>query len=473
MYLNLLFWSKSIFSTFILSILISFTALSQQSTLSGELVNCQADSMRLFMLEGSAMKLIHSVPLAEDEGTYTFSMALNDIPPGFYIVGDGRKGNSKFLLLGEDEEMKLTGQCNALGSAQIWNSELNSAFKRLLRQSDSLEKEHASLIKAYQIAQRAKGDTAEVNSKLAKIDSLKVVHLERAKEEHNLLGSTLALKTYLSYQNRRELAAAEKMYFADFFFQFVDFKDPIYNRIPLVIDAFKQYSSTLAQIGLSEDLQEKSIAQYLGGIPPNTTAYKFALTGTILGLKDANPNLFMSFSEDFLSLYKESDPYFSNTIISERTKLSSRVIGAIAPEISLPTPQGDTLNLSDLRGKVVLIDFWASWCGPCRRENPNVKRVYEKYNPMGFEILGVSLDRTKGAWTKAIEADGLTWHHVSDLKYWQSSAAQTYGVHGIPYTVLLDKEGKIIATKLRGKGLERKLAEIFSDEEQPASVGGK
>ncbi|GAB4411644.1 MAG: hypothetical protein OHK0039_16980 [Bacteroidia bacterium] len=137
-------------------------------------------------------------------------------------------------------------------------------------------------------------------------------------------------------------------------------------------------------------------------------------------------------------------------------------IGKIAPEIALPAPDGNIMKLSDLRGKVVLIDFWASWCKPCRVENPNVVRVYNQYKPKGFEILGVSLDRDRAAWLQAIEKDGLTWPHVSDLKFWQSEAAQRYQVSAIPYTVLIDAEGSVIAENLRGASLEAKLAEIFN-----------
>lgn len=138
-------------------------------------------------------------------------------------------------------------------------------------------------------------------------------------------------------------------------------------------------------------------------------------------------------------------------------------IGSPAPEIDLPQPNGENLKLSDLRGQYVLIDFWASWCGPCRRENPNVKRVYDQYHDKGFEILGVSLDKTKQAWLTAIEQDGLNWRHVSDLKYWQSAVVPEYQVQGIPLTFLVDKEGNIIAKNLRGPALDQKLAEIFGE----------
>lgn len=136
-------------------------------------------------------------------------------------------------------------------------------------------------------------------------------------------------------------------------------------------------------------------------------------------------------------------------------------VGAEAPELILPMPNDKDLALSSLRGKVVLIDFWASWCAPCRKELPNVKRAYAKYKSKGFEILGVSLDKDREAWIEAISTEGLTWPQVSDLKYWQSEAVQVYALQSIPFTVLLDKEGKIIATDLRGADLDKKLAEVL------------
>ncbi len=136
-------------------------------------------------------------------------------------------------------------------------------------------------------------------------------------------------------------------------------------------------------------------------------------------------------------------------------------IGEMAPNFSLPTPNGDTLKLSDLRGKVVLIDFWASWCGPCRAEFPNVIRVYNKYGEKGFEILGVSLDDQASAWKGSIISLGLNWKHVSDLKKWNCAPARLYKVSSIPATILVGKDGKIIAKNLRGEELERKLEELF------------
>jgi peroxiredoxin len=142
-------------------------------------------------------------------------------------------------------------------------------------------------------------------------------------------------------------------------------------------------------------------------------------------------------------------------------KLRKLAIGSQAPEIELPDPDGNPLRLSSFRGKYVLIDFWAAWCGPCRREMPNVVRMYQKYGGGNFEIFGVSLDRRKEDWLKAIQDDGLKWPQVSDLQYFNSEAARDYNIDAIPATYLIDREGKIIDKNLRGKALEDKLAEIF------------
>lgn len=170
-----------------------------------------------------------------------------------------------------------------------------------------------------------------------------------------------------------------------------------------------------------------------------------------------------------LSMAKEYAQAMSNmhaqrAELAEKEKNNPVKIGNVAPDISLPTPEGKTISLSDLRGNYVLLDFWASWCGPCRGENPNVVKTFKKFNTKNFKVFSVSLDKTKDSWVKAIQKDDLEhkgWYHVSDLQYWQSSVVGTYQIQGIPFTLLLDPEGKIIAKDLRGPALEKELKKVL------------
>jgi peroxiredoxin len=163
---------------------------------------------------------------------------------------------------------------------------------------------------------------------------------------------------------------------------------------------------------------------------------------------------------------KEFSEYFTKinlkNIGTETVKPQYVETGAMAPEINLPGPDGTPVALSSLRGKYVLVDFWASWCGPCRSENPNVVAAYKKFKDKNFTIYGVSIDHNKEKWEQAIKEDGLTWIHVSDLKGWSSVGAVTYSVRSIPTNVLVGPDGKIIARNLRGEQLSEMLTQIFA-----------
>jgi peroxiredoxin len=153
--------------------------------------------------------------------------------------------------------------------------------------------------------------------------------------------------------------------------------------------------------------------------------------------------------------------YYGKKITEYQGIMAKTAIGA-TPDFALADTSGHLVKLSSLRGKYVLVDFWASWCGPCRKENPNVVAAYQKYHGKGFDIVGVSLDTKKDAWMKAIDKDSLAWNHVSDLKGWESGIVKEYGIHAVPTNFLVDKEGKVIANNLRGEALLEKLATLLN-----------
>ncbi len=186
--------------------------------------------------------------------------------------------------------------------------------------------------------------------------------------------------------------------------------------------------------------------------------------GALYVINFLNPEQEAVFINNFIA---ENDKTFGKTDLYIGLKyrmqeMKKLAIGQPAPEISMPTPAGKILSLSSLKGKYVLVDFWASWCGPCRKENPNVVKLYNEYNSKGFEILGVSLDTKKENWEKAISDDKLTWPHISELAGWQTSVVKNFKIESIPSTLLVDKDGNILARNLRGEDLENYLKKLFN-----------
>lgn len=219
-----------------------------------------------------------------------------------------------------------------------------------------------------------------------------------------------------------------------------------------------QMDSAMIKINMIDSLSALAVKNYM-----DTTKNDIAATVFF------ERYLFQKFSIDEVKAYynqlsdEVKQSYPGQQVAKKIEDLNAVNVGGIAPNIELPTPEGKTFSMKSLRGKVVLLDFWASWCGPCLAELPNVKTIYEKYHPKGLEILGVSLDDNKDKWTNMIAKKGMPWHHVSSLKGWKCPVAKRYNVTGIPRMYIIDAEGRIIAQDLRGEALGEKMKEIFGE----------
>lgn len=238
-------------------------------------------------------------------------------------------------------------------------------------------------------------------------------------------------------------------------------KEFVMNRNPDTTDAkYKQLLKDYYKLSdASQKDQLESLKQFIKANPKSFTAVyllnNYATTLDLPELEDMYASL--------PSKYKDTHSGKSIASVINARKITA--IGNTAPDFTQPDTSGNSIKLSDFRGNYVLVDFWASWCGPCRAENPNLAKTFNKYRDKGFKVLGVSLDQPgkKEAWLAAIHKDGLDWTQVSDLKFWDNEVAVLYGIKSIPANFLLDPTGKIIAKDLRGDDLENKLAEVLKN----------
>jgi peroxiredoxin len=239
---------------------------------------------------------------------------------------------------------------------------------------------------------------------------------------------------------------------------FMDIKVGLDSAYDGILGAHREYTFAFIEDNLHSQASLMALYQQIGPrhyvLDPEKDLKYFSMVDSSLGILYPE-------SDAVQDLHRQVDE-LKQKQLAESMSSARLEAGAAAPEIALPNPDGDTILLSSLRGNYVLLDFWAAWCPPCRKENPNLVKVYEKYHEKGFEIFQVSLDKTRDAWLKGIKDDGLIWIHVSDLQFWNSIVVPVYNIQGIPKSYLLDRRGRIVAQNLRGDMLEQELKKIFN-----------
>ena len=418
--------------------------------------DCAIDTLQLYTFSGIGFRPFQTA--SKKANTFTFS-----VPAGkseFYFVGP-ESSALKSVILGAEKAVIMESKCDDYKMASIKKSKINQEYAAYLATRNELNKQSAEIINAYRSTDGEDTDKLnELNTQIAKIDKTRLE--ETTKYKSDFVNKVASLFAYQSYQNNKGTYEVEMEYFADNFFSQVDWKDPVYNKMSVVYEAFGSFTSTISQAKSPLTLHKERLLNALSKLDENSKAYKYALGSIVNNLYRTKHKNMPSFATIYVNKYYEADKDELGQLKVVVDQINANTIGAPAPDIVLNNPEEKEVALSSLKGNVVLIDFWASWCGPCRRENPNVVRMYEKYKDKGFEIYGVSLDKKKDRWVQAIAADGLTWPHVSDLLGWKSNPAQVYGVRSIPTTVLVDAEGNILARNLRGPSLEAKLEEIFN-----------
>ncbi|MDX2196030.1 MAG: TlpA disulfide reductase family protein [Cytophagales bacterium] len=437
----------SFFYTIVI-VFISLASHGAQVIFSGTAVDAPANS-KLYLYEyfGTYFYKTDSVIIKSDG---TFKLEKNTyLPRGFYQIGENEKNSHIIILANESPVVKLTWS-NISQNFEVSNSleyKLYTDFINFNKQIGELETKARELNTSGMTKEEA---TAIYSRYQAKFDSLQ-------KAQATFKMNAIAQNKGSYFVKVLNLFSFDDKTSKEAFIKPSEYTDIEYTRGDMMLNKLAFYLQRYA--GNDNGLWKAEATDVIKNCPPNSKNKELFYINFIQILMqsgvDGTGNLVKKLKEE----YKDSPRTMH--FISMLPKGEPKE-GEAAPDIVLADTSGKTITLSSLKGKVVLIDFWASWCGPCRMENPNVVRIYNMYKDRGFTIFSVSLDNNKANWLKAIAYDQLSWpSHVSDLKGWQSDAAGLYHVKGIPATFLLDKAGNIIAKNLRGPSLEKKLAELF------------
>ena len=418
--------------------------------------NCGGE-LGLYKFDGIDFILLQRSPEKEKD-QYSFQWPQGDAS----IIYLGKKDAQKLpVVVGPEAAVQLTSNCPSIRKATFTNSPLNNQYNEVIQAIRRQKGRRNQLMRQVQRSNGFPEMLKKAEEAMADYEMEKSIYIDSMMGENPFLGKLAALNGYISYAADKKGYPNELEHYGKEFFANTPLEDQAYDELTFLFEAFREFTGTLAKLNLDKAILNGYLDHNLQRIDKKRAAFKNALGGIVLALQQANHPSFLDYGKLYLSHYEHEQTDHLKKLAGSLENAKALLVGGQAPQLSGQDPDGQTIQLSDLQGKYVLIDFWASWCGPCRKENPKVVGLYEKYKDKGFEILGVSLDRDRARWVKAIADDGLSWPQISDLKGWKSSHAATYGVRSIPTTVLLDQQGKIIARNLRAHQLESRLAELL------------
>lgn len=390
------------------------------------------------------------------KGEFSFSpKEKTGFPRGLYRVGFTPISSASLVLGTEDVEMRVEEK--KWEESQFRNSEENGLYKQLRDLNNRVRFEMAVLENRYNnLLPMAQTNRQEFEMRFAKLRSSADSLLNDQQQKYlewQKPGSSLFTQKLL------RLFANDPNSSLENFISSSDLEDPENLRADVWINRVSAYFQRFGQ----NDPDKWIILgdQLIQMTRPGTPGRQVILRAVSKGLQPLEQSG-LNASYDIAKKYAQEFPGLESSGFLKGFNPGPPAVGEMAPDIDLPDREGKSLKLSSLRGQVVLLDFWASWCGPCRHENPNVVKAFKAYENKGFTVFSVSLDENKEKWLNAIQKDGLVWpSHVSDLKGWRSAGSALYKVTGIPATFLIGKDGKIVAKNLRGAALENKLKELL------------
>ena len=435
-------------SGLLLILVVFFTgAVQGQQRIEGTFIHAPVQS-HLYLYESSNAGWIAIDTLEVKEGKFEFTFD-SDLPRSWYKLGLDQR-NSFDVILG-NEDIKITGDFNQLSnSVDIKASDENGLLKDYLTYYQQDQAARKAIVKKVNNSEAVRNRVKRLQAIQGMMDSLDILknkyHQKLAKDHPTLFIGKLA-----------DFYAFDSTTNADSYFTAEDFQDRELFMASFYQNKVLTYFQRFVPKNLANWDQRANFI--LGLTAAQTEGREFAYLSLIYLFRSVAPEKAREIAVRYQREYPQS-PQASQLLAA--IPKGGPSIGEEAPDIVLQDTTGAQKPLSSLKGQYVLLDFWASWCGPCRRENPNVVKVYNEFKSKGFTIYSVSLDNNRDKWLAAIDKDQLAWHHVSDLKGWGSDGAALYKVRSIPATYLIDPEGKIIAKNLRGAQLEQTLRKTLT-----------